>query len=435
VAAIAVSVLIFSVAGAQLVRLGEANFHFMPPEIAVNSPANGATCTSSDVSISIKVITHGSYPYAPTFAYCRLDGENSINMTFVETSGLWFANGTFNNLSQAWHYLTADVHIMSFTKEESTYTVYSAFYVDLSTPPPTPTPSPTLLPTVSILFPLNNSLFNAGVGGVNFGLIYETNSSLSWVGYSLDGAANVTITGNSTLVHQIVSSNGNHTLTIFANDTSGNWATPQTVTYHVNAYPDITFYPDYTPTPSPSPSTQIDISWVGEAKQLAQGYQPYTDDSAPEVTLSFCNMYKVENGTRQLIYYGNGDALSTYLGELLSNATVNMGNISEDQLGKVLTNNAVLILTYRASILATQFPEAKYYQGCFILEDKLNEGLQGTIIARGLITSDLALLGVTIPSPSPTSSPSVAEFPNWIVLPLIAVTAMVLVYFKKRKRS
>jgi hypothetical protein len=54
----------------------------------------------------------------------------------------------------------------------------------------------------------------------------------------------VTVIGNGTFVHQFVSLNGYHTLTVFANDTSGNWATPQTVTYLVN------FYPDYPPSPA-----------------------------------------------------------------------------------------------------------------------------------------------------------------------------------------
>ena len=108
--------------------------------------------------------------------------------------------------------------------------------------PTTPSPSP----TISILSPLTNSFFNVSLGGVNYQLIYETNSSLSWVDYSVDGASNVTVTGNSTFVHEFVSSNKYQTLTVYANDTSGNWAIPQTVTYLVN------FYPDYTPTPSPS---------------------------------------------------------------------------------------------------------------------------------------------------------------------------------------
>jgi len=43
----------------------------------------------------------------------------------------------------------------------------------------------------------------------------------------------VTVSENGTLVRDFGSS-GYHTLTLYANDTSGNWATPQTVTYLVN---------------------------------------------------------------------------------------------------------------------------------------------------------------------------------------------------------
>jgi hypothetical protein len=138
----------------------------------------------------------------------------------------------------------------------------------ISQPPISPTPSltptvsptinlsesPTQQPTVTILLPQNDSFFNVSLGGVGYQLTYETNSTLSWVGYSIDGSDNVTVTGNSTFVHEFVSSNGYHTLTVYANDTSGNWAIPQRVTYLVN------FYPDYPPTPSPSPSPIIEPS-------------------------------------------------------------------------------------------------------------------------------------------------------------------------------
>jgi hypothetical protein len=119
-------------------------------------------------------------------------------------------------------------------------------------------------PTIKVLSPLNDSFYNVSLGGVSYQLTYETDSALSWVGYSLDGTANVTVTGNGTLVHNFVSSNGYHTLTVFANDTSGNWAFPQTVTYLVN------FYPDYRPSssqsstvsPSPSPSVAEFPNWI-----------------------------------------------------------------------------------------------------------------------------------------------------------------------------
>jgi hypothetical protein len=142
---------------------------------------------------------------------------------------------------------------------------------------------------------------------------------------------------------------------------------------------------------------QIDTSWVAKAEGLLQGYQPYnnTQPNSLDVTLAYCNMYLVENGTEQLIYYGNGDALSTYLGELLENATVQKGTVNQDHLDRVLATDRAVILSYRISILAMSDPTAKYYMGYFILEDDLNEGLEGTIIAREISSNGLSLLAVS----------------------------------------
>ncbi len=110
-------------------------------------------------------------------------------------------------------------------------------------------------PEVSILSPSSDCFFNVSIEGVNYQFTYETNSSLSWVGYSINGANNVTVTENYTWVHDFGSS-GYHTLTVYANDTSGIWATPQTVTYLVN------FYPDYAPTLTPASKQQPTPSFV-----------------------------------------------------------------------------------------------------------------------------------------------------------------------------
>ena len=112
-------------------------------------------------------------------------------------------------------------------------------------------PNPIPQPTISILSPLNDSFFNVSIEGANYRLVYETNSSLSWVGYSIDSASNVTVTGNNTFVHDFGPS-GYHLLTVYANDTSNNWAIPQTVTYLVNYHVEET--PSVTPSPTPSPT-------------------------------------------------------------------------------------------------------------------------------------------------------------------------------------
>ena len=94
-------------------------------------------------------------------------------------------------------------------------------------------------PIVSIVYPTNESSFNLEFGDAPYfriPLIYQTNTPLSWVGYSLDGRSNVTVTGNSTLVNGAWQSYP--ILTLYANDTSGNWATPQTVTFSIIMHPD-----------------------------------------------------------------------------------------------------------------------------------------------------------------------------------------------------
>jgi hypothetical protein len=144
-----------------------------------------------------------------------------------------------------------------------THTLTIAYPIQtITVPRPTPSlpypPTPTT-PTVSILSPKNGSFFDAPLGRYSFNLIYETDAELSWVGYSIDdngssqiGKSNssVTISENGTMVLDSISieSSGYCTLTLYANDASGNWAVPQTVTYFVN------FIPDWTPTPTPSPS-------------------------------------------------------------------------------------------------------------------------------------------------------------------------------------
>ena len=65
-------------------------------------------------------------------------------------------------------------------------------------------------------------------------------SATSWVGYSLDGKSNATITGNTTLTGL---SNGEHNITVYANDTFGNIGTSQTVNFTVALPPELKSFP------------------------------------------------------------------------------------------------------------------------------------------------------------------------------------------------
>ena len=61
-------------------------------------------------------------------------------------------------------------------------------------------------------------------------LTFTVNETTSWIGYSLDGQANVTITGNTNLAGLSL---GPHSVVVYANDTAGNMGSSETVHFEV----------------------------------------------------------------------------------------------------------------------------------------------------------------------------------------------------------
>jgi hypothetical protein len=138
----------------------------------------------------------------------------------------------------------------------------------------------TIVPEITILYPANGTFFNVSMGVDNFQLKYATNTALlSWIGYSIDGGQNKTAYGEwfnveqisydaegnpSVRVSGVFENDGNHNLTLYANNTSGDWAIPQTVTYLVNINADSTIPPttssptihlaSLSPTATPMPT-------------------------------------------------------------------------------------------------------------------------------------------------------------------------------------
>jgi len=62
-------------------------------------------------------------------------------------------------------------------------------------------------------------------------LIFTVDELTSWIGYSVDGQANVTTLGNTTLSGL---RDGTHNLVVYANDTVGNMGTSSTVYFMVD---------------------------------------------------------------------------------------------------------------------------------------------------------------------------------------------------------
>jgi len=81
-------------------------------------------------------------------------------------------------------------------------------------------------PRVRVLSPMTTKTYNTTTLPLNF-IVSEP---VDWVGYSLDGEDNVTITGNTTLTGL---SDGKHTLRVYAEDTTGSAGASNPVTFYV----------------------------------------------------------------------------------------------------------------------------------------------------------------------------------------------------------
>jgi hypothetical protein len=82
-----------------------------------------------------------------------------------------------------------------------------------------------LMPSVQLIDPKNNVYSVANVT-----IAFVVNKQVAWLGYSLDGQNNVTISGNTTINNL---PNGLHNITVYANDTFGNKGTSETVNFTI----------------------------------------------------------------------------------------------------------------------------------------------------------------------------------------------------------
>jgi hypothetical protein len=80
-------------------------------------------------------------------------------------------------------------------------------------------------PAVSVFSPENVTYTS-----VNVSLAFTVNRPVVWIGFSLDGQDNVTISGNTTLAEL---TNGLHNITVYAEDSFENMGASETVTFTI----------------------------------------------------------------------------------------------------------------------------------------------------------------------------------------------------------
>lgn len=167
------------------------------PAVGIYSPKN-VTYTSTDVELNFWVNRSTSW-----IGY-SLDGRANITVS-GNTHNL-----SLTGLSEGTHRLTVYTRNVAGDVTSSS-TVY--FTVDMSPP------------SIAIMSPQNKTY-----GPANVQLAFTVNEKASWIGYSLDSQANVTITGNTTLPELSL---GPHNLTVYAKDTAGYVGASETVYFTV----------------------------------------------------------------------------------------------------------------------------------------------------------------------------------------------------------
>jgi hypothetical protein len=198
----------------------------IPPTITTSSPQNNTAYASNNVYFSFNV----SKPQPPTpldagisVVRCTLDG-NITAFYFCDHYSSAYPPGipeyTYSHnltVPDGEHILIIEASgvvlpgDMTLLWLDSNATVF--FTID------------TTSPSISALN-LENETYNAPSIPLNF----TVDESTSWIGYSLDEQANVTITGNTTLTGLSL---GSHTLAMYANDTVGNMGNSSIVNFNI----------------------------------------------------------------------------------------------------------------------------------------------------------------------------------------------------------
>ena len=236
--ALAIAVMFSLIVGAQLSPLTKANIMIgpLPANINMLSPIDGTYNTNS-LSLSVNFTTYatGLYDGGPRYENTRmftytLDEKETHNITITRQdvgrapgADVFFeGEESLNDLTEGLHNLTVRaVFIYSpfppSWLSDITYESESTVFFRVDTVPQ----------NITIIKPENTTYTPSEVP-----LSCFIDEPASWVGYSLDGQENVTVTGNMSLPEVSL---GQHNLTIFARDSFGNYASPKIISFNVVA--------------------------------------------------------------------------------------------------------------------------------------------------------------------------------------------------------
>ena len=161
-------------------------------------------------------------------------------------------------------------------------------------------------PTIDLISPVN-----ATYGVTSIPLNFTVSEATSWIGYSLDGATNVTITGDILLTDLSLES---HNIIVYANDTDGNMGASDRVYFTVaeEAPPVIALASPRNDTYTET-SILLELiivgttSWIGYSLDGATNVTITGDTTLTDLTIGSHNIVVYVNGTTGLM--GSSDIM------------------------------------------------------------------------------------------------------------------------------
>ncbi len=172
--------------------------------------------------------------YFPTYNYTYFYPRfSAVSNTVL----LNLSNGDYNLTIENFYDVSTGIQVTNSTS--ITFTIDTAYQNATPVFQPSPEPYPKLTIN-SFSSPTNNvATNNDKYAQVDFS--FSLNVIPSWVGYSIDGKSNQTISGFSAIYgiqSYINVPLGSHTVTLFTEDTVGNWAAPVTFNSSVISFKD-----------------------------------------------------------------------------------------------------------------------------------------------------------------------------------------------------
>jgi parallel beta-helix repeat protein len=239
-------------------------FDVVPPLISIISPEN-KTYTVNNVSLSFAVTETTDW-----MGY-SLDGQTNSTIT---------GDTILKGLSEGIHTITVYANDTAGNMGHSNI-VY--FAVD------------TVAPKIEIVSPENKTYTTDSVS-----LSFTVNEETSWIGYSLDGQTNSTITGDTILKGL---SEGTHTIAVYANDTAGNMGSSGTVYFSVDTtLPIITIL---SPENRTYDTTVVPLSFTVD-EQVS--WMAYSLDGKANETITGNELLTLSDGVHYVVVYANDTA-------------------------------------------------------------------------------------------------------------------------------